>query len=341
MKIAEVAPPWLSVPPRGYGGIELVVSLLADGLSDRGHRVTLFATGDSSTRARLEFAFPEAPGPAEIESPWRDCVQSLLAFGRSSEFDVLHSHSRFSAVVAGALVEAPVVHTIHSDLSPEMRALYSLVGDRMWFVAVSHAQRSTMPDLNYAAVVHNGIDVDQYPYRADKEDFLLFLGRSAPEKGLLRAVEAARSADRRIVVAVKIAEKRERDHWQREVVPILPVDAVVVEEIDRESKVDLLSRARALLFPIDWDEPFGLVMAEAMACGTPVLATPRGAAPEVVADGETGFLLSVEAFAEEAAEALGRLDGIDPADCRRRVEERFSKKSMVDGYEAVFREVAG
>jgi glycosyltransferase involved in cell wall biosynthesis len=341
MRLAEVAPPWLAVPPTGYGGIESIVSLLADGLAARGHEVTLFATGDSHTRARLEFFFAEAPGTAAIESIWPDSVQTLFAFRQADRFDLIHTHSRFSAVVAGALVEVPVVHTLHSDLSPEMQALYSLVGDRTWFVAISEAQRSHMPDLHYGGVVYNGIDVESYPFRKEKDDFLLFLGRAGPQKGAHLAVRAAREAGTRIVMAMKIAEPGEREHWNEVVKPEVPADATVVSEIGFDEKVDLLARAKAVLFPIDWDEPFGLVMTESMACGTPVIATPRGSVPEVVVHEETGFIVSVENYPQEAAAMLRRLDEIDPAACRARVEERFTADVMVSGYEAVFERALG
>ena len=165
---------------------------------------------------------------------------------------------------------------------------------------------------------------------------MLFLGRAAPEKGALRAVLAARAAGARLVAAVKVADPAEKEHWEREVLPNMPEDATVLGEVTIEEKMDLLSRARAVLFPIDWDEPFGLVMTEAMACGTPVIATPRGSVPEVVADGRTGFIVSVESYPEEAAAALKRLDEIDPAACRAWVEEKFSKEAMVAGYERAY-----
>jgi glycosyltransferase involved in cell wall biosynthesis len=208
--------------------------------------------------------------------------------------------------------------------------------DRVWFVAVSEAQRSHMPELRYAGVVYNGIDVDAYPFRAEKDDFVLFLGRAGPDKGAHRAVMAAREAGVSLVMAVKIAEKGEEQHWNHVVLPDVPKDATLLGEIGFDEKVDLLSRASALLFPIDWDEPFGLVMTEAMACGTPVIATPRGSVPEVIADDETGFIVSVEDYPKEAAAALGKLGEIDPAACRARVQERFSGEAMVSGYEAVF-----
>jgi glycosyltransferase involved in cell wall biosynthesis len=341
MRIAEVAPPWLTVPPRGYGGIEWVVSLLADGLTERGHDVTLYATGDSTTKARLEYVFQQAPGPQFINSIWHDTVQTLYAFRDAAEFDLFHVHMMWSSLAAGVASGRPVVHTLHGAFTAEMRELYGIVADRLWFVAISEAQREKMPDLRYAGVVHNGIDLAAYPIREEKEDFLLFLGRGAPEKGPLLAVEAAGLARSRLVMAVKIASPPEVEHWDREVRPRLTAETEVLPEISHAEKVDLLARARAVLFPIDWDEPFGLVMVEAMACGTPVIATPRGSVPEVVEDGETGFIVSVEDYAREAKDALGRLGQIDPAACRARVEKLFSKEAMVEGYARVFERVLG
>jgi glycosyltransferase involved in cell wall biosynthesis len=235
--------------------------------------------------------------------------------------------------------DVPVVHTLHGPFTPEMRVLYEQVADRLWFVAISDAQRRDMPELRYAGVVHNGIDTSLYPLREEKDDYLLFLGRTHPDKGADRAVEAARAAGLPLVMAVKIADPAEETHWRQEVEPLLPHGTRVLGEVSHEEKAELLAGARAVLFPIDWQEPFGLVMTEAMACGTPVLATPRGAVPEVVEDGVTGFVLPVDGFAEAAAEAVGRLGDLDPRVCRARVEERFSKKAMVDGYERVFRSV--
>ncbi len=341
MRIAQVAPPWLAVPPKGYGGIEWVVALLADGLVERSHQVTLFATGDSNTKADLEYVFEEAPGSEFINEIWLESAHTLHAFSDTDRFDVFHVHSPYSALAAAAASGRPAVHTVHGSFTREMRTVYSLVGDRVWFVAISEAHRAQMPELNYGGVVYNGVDVASYPFSEQKEDFVLFLGRAAPEKGVLRAVMAAKQAGSRIVFAVKVAEPGEKDHWERDVLPALPPDATVLGEISFSEKVDLLSRARAVLFPIDWDEPFGLVMTEAMVCGTPVIATPRGSVPEVVADGQTGFVVSVEDYPSEAAERLRRIGEIDAKACRARVEERFSKEAMVQGYERVFDTATG
>jgi glycosyltransferase involved in cell wall biosynthesis len=339
MRIAEIAPPWLAVPPSGYGGTEWVVALVADGLAERGHEVTLFATGDSRTKAELDYVFERAPGPTFINDPWHDTMHTLHAFRDRDRFDLFHIHSPWSALIVPALLGLKSVATVHGAFTPDMRRLYRALGDRMRFVAISENQRSHMPELPYAGVVYNGVDVSMYPFRAEKDPFLLFLGRAHPDKGVKRAVLAAREAGIPLVMAVKVAHPEEQEYWEREVAPVLSPDATVLGEVSGEEKLDLLSRAMAVLFPIGWDEPFGLVMTEAMACGTPVIATPRGSVPEIVVDGQTGFVVPEEGFADAAAACASRLDRIDPAACRKRVETLFSKEAMVQGYEEVFEHV--
>jgi glycosyltransferase involved in cell wall biosynthesis len=337
VRIAQICPPWLAVPPKGYGGIEWVVALLADGLAEAGHDVTLFATGDSESKARLEYVFEEAPGSRLINDVILDTTHTLFSLRDARDrFDVLHVHSPFSTLAASVETGVPAVHTLHGSFTREMKRLYSYVADRMWFVAISEAQRRLDPDLRYGGVVYNGIDLDFYTLREDKEDFVLFLGRADPVKGWRRAIDTAKLAGERLVSAVKIAHPTEEEEWETNVKPALPSDFEVMGEISQEDKVDLLRRAKAVLFPIDWPEPFGLVMTEAMACGTPVIGTPRGSVPEVIDDGVTGWIVDVESYPEQAAERLGRLGEIDPHACRDRVRRRFSKESMIAGYERVF-----
>jgi glycosyltransferase involved in cell wall biosynthesis len=333
MRIAQVAPPWIAVPPPAYGGIEWVVALLADGMADAGHDVTLFATGDSRTKAKLEYVFETGPGPRFINSIYHDTLHTLHALRDAAAFDVLHVHSPFSALAAAIGTGVPVVHTLHGSFNEIMTLLYTYVADRAWFTPISEAQRRLGPDLQYTDVVYNGIDTSLYPYREDKEDFLLFVGRTSVDKGAHRAVQAAAMAGVPLVLAVKIADPEEEEHWKRDVEPILPEGTKVLGEISVQEKADLMSRARGVLFPIDWDEPFGLVMTESMACGTPVIARPRGSVPEVIRDGETGYIVDT---VEEMAEAIGRLGEIKPTACRDWVEERFSARPMVEGYLRAF-----
>ena len=294
-----------------------------------------------AVRARVCPSGPFAIGLRLSDKASRELINpdTLHTFRDPDRFDVFHVHSPWSALAVAALLGKPTVHTLHGAFTEEMRRLYSAVGDRARYVAISENQRSHMPELSYAGVVYNGIDVAAYPFRHDKEDFLLFLGRAHPDKGVHRAVLAARQAGMRLVVAVKVAHEEEERYWNDQVLPIMPADATLLAEISNVEKLDLLSRAKAVLFPIDWDEPFGLVMPEAMACGTPVIATPRGSVPEIVVDGETGFIVSVENYPQEAAACVKRLDDIDPKACRARVEQRFSKEAMVAGYEQAFERV--
>jgi len=340
VRIALICPPWVAVPPKGYGGIEWVVSLEADGLAEAGHDVTLFATGDSITKARLEYVFDVAPGSTAINDVTLDTTHTLFSLRDVRDrFEVLHVHSPFSALAAAIETGVPTVHTLHGSFTPEMIRLYDLVGDRAWFVAISEAQKRFHESLRYGGVVYNGIDMAFYTFNTQKEDFILFLGRAAPEKGWRRAIEAAKIAGEHLVSAVKIAHPTEQEEWEKNIKPILPKDWTLLGEISQEEKVDLLRRAKAVLFPIDWPEPFGLVMTEAMACGTPVIATPRGSVPEVIEDGVTGWIVSVENYPQEAAEKLKHLDEIDPQAGRERVQRLFSKEAMVAGYEGVFERV--
>jgi glycosyltransferase involved in cell wall biosynthesis len=328
--------PGIPIPPNGYGGIEWVVALLADGLIERGHQVTLFAPPGSETEAELVPPLGEVPSEELIGDPWYEAAHAVSAYERGSEFDLLHDHTGPVGASIGAMSDAPTVHTLHGPFTEQTSMLYRCIAHRHWFVAISENQRSMGPANLRWGVVYNGIALDRYPFREDKEDFLFFLGRADEEKAPHLAIQAARRAGRRLVMCVTTKNQREQTYWAERVEPLLGDDVEVRGECDQEQKTDLLARAAALLFPIQWPEPFGLVMTEAMACGTPVVAWRNGSVPEVVADGETGFI--VESVKEMAA-GVDRLGELDPHAMRARVKERFSAEAMVAGYERVYQQV--
>ena len=335
MRIAVLSPVWFPVPPTGYGGIEWVVSLLSDGLAEAGHDVTLFASGDSRTKATLSSVFEEAPSSHIGETFW-ELRHALAAYGRADEFDVVNDHTGLLGATLGGLVRTPVVHTVHGPLDePSLRTYRAIaeIAPQVGLISLSENQRRPGPDLPWVANIHNALDLDSYPFHADRGEYLLFLGRMSPDKGAHRAVEIARTAGVPIKLAGKKREPAEQAYFDAEVKPLLGDDAEYLGETTHASKVDLLQNARATLFPIDWEEPFGLVMIESMACGTPVIATRRGAVPEVVADGRSGVI--VDEF-HEMAHALEDADKLDPAECRRWVEEHFSAERMTRDYVAAY-----
>jgi glycosyltransferase involved in cell wall biosynthesis len=340
VRIAEIAPPWFTVPPSGYGGIELVVAQLTDHLVERGHHVTLYASGGSRTKATLVSPLLDPPDPALVNNPWYDAHHATSAYLTIDDtFDVVHDHSGIVGPALGTLRRGspPVVHTLHGVWSEPSRRFYRLVADYLHIIAISHSQRAENPDIRYAGVVHNGIDLDLYPFVERKDDFLVYIGRANPDKGTAIAIEVARRAALPLAMVVKRTEPFERAYWDEIVAPLLHDEVEVYERISHEAKVDLLGRARALVFPIQWPEPFGLVMVEAMACGTPVIACPVGAAVEVIEDGVTGYL---RVSIDDLVEAVGLVGGLSPAACRRHVAEYFSAEAMTDAYERIYESVA-
>jgi glycosyltransferase involved in cell wall biosynthesis len=314
-----------------------VVALLVEGLVVRGHDVTLFAAPGSSTSARL--VTPLKTGRPLGDPAWAadDLFHTTSAFLQAREFDVLHDHT-FSGPALGAMLAGspPVVHTLHGPWTPIARRLSAVIDDEVHLVAISAAQRASNPEARYAATICNGVDLDTHPFNPNKEDFLVFLGRINAEKRPELAIEVARRAGLPLVMIVKRSEPAEQAYWEEKVMPLLGRDVIVIDEPPHDLKVSLLGRARALVFPIDWPEPFGLVMIEAMACGTPVIACPLGAAPELVHEGVTGFLRST---AREMADAVRDTSSISPRDCRAHVEEFFSAPVMVTRYEHLYETV--
>lgn len=316
-----------------------MVAHLADGLVERGHDVTLFASGGSVTEARLEVYYDEPPGTISIvTNPLAELRHVLNAYSHAAEFELIHDHTSPLGISIGAHLERPpVVHTLHGPPdAPDNKPIYEFIGRRLHVVAISEYQRSVMPELNYAGVVYNGINLSEYQLRSDKEDYLLFLGRMSPQKGVHLAVEAAKRLNRRLIITTKIVEPEEKSYFEEKVKPLMTDDIEILGEISIAEKSALYGRAACTLMPIQWAEPFGLVMTESMACGTPVVAFRNGSAPEIVEDGVTGFVVDdLDGFVA----AVDRAGEIDAATCRDRVERLFSTKAMVDGYERVYEKV--
>jgi glycosyltransferase involved in cell wall biosynthesis len=334
LRIAVVAPPWFQLPPTGYGGIEAMLFWLVQGLVARGHDVTLIGAGKDRTGARFLPTYAEPP-TAKLGQSFPEVIHALTAteYLEGLDLDIVHDHT-----LAGPLLlrggRLPAVVTTHGPITGELAEYYRMINRYAGLVAISRFQRAKAPHLEWAGTVHNAIPVAEYPFRADKEDYCLFLGRMSPEKAPDLAIRAARAAGREIVVAAKCNERAEHEYFEQRVRPLLGPDAHWFGEADTAQKKDLLARAHCLVFPIQWDEPFGIVMVEAMACGTPVVALRRGSVPEVVSDGVTGLVRDDLA---ELPAAIDRADLLDPEACRGHVAARFDVAGMVSGYEAIFR----
>jgi glycosyltransferase involved in cell wall biosynthesis len=341
MRIAQVAPLYECVPPALYGGTERVVSWLTETLVARGHEVTLFASGDSRTRGRLVAPCrralrldPAHPDPIALHT-----IELAQVFGRAADFDVIHCHVDVLALPFGRLVSTPVVHTLHGRLDLAwLRDVFSEFSD-VPLVSISDAQRAPLAGLalDWRATVSHGLPVEHIPFRREPDQYLAFVGRMSREKRPDVAIAVAKQAGLPLKMAAKIDDP-DREYFEREIRPLLDEPFIeFVGEVGDADKYDFLGGALALLFPIDWPEPFGIVMIEALACGTPVVARPCGSVPEVLLDGETGFVADT---VEEFVAAVKRLDLIDRERCRKRAETMFSIARMTDDYEAVYRRLA-
>ena len=336
MRIAQVAPLYTSVPPKHHGGTERVVSYLTEELVNQGHEVTLFASGDSSTSARLI-----APGPWQLSSQEDGFVPEILlgqhallmeqVFRSASEFDIVHFHTGYLHVPVLRRREMRHVTTLHWRLDVAgLRPVYEEFSGAP-VVSISEAQRNAVPWLNWQGTIYHGLPQHLYTFREQRGTYLAFLGRISPEKGVVQAIEIARRANMPIKIAANVAN---REYFEHSVKPMLEDPLVeYVGEIDDAEKNGFLANAYALLFPIEWPEPFGLVMIEAMACGTPVIAFRRGSVPEVIDNGVTGF--SVEDI-EEAVEAIEMIAALSRRRCREAFEERFTACRMAQDYLTVY-----
>ncbi len=337
LRIGVIAPPWVAVPPPVYGGSELIIDLLARGLHAAGHEVVLFATGDSTCPVDRRWRYPEALGTTS------DLVAELAhvqaAYRDLAGVDVIHDHTLAGPTWAELSTGTPVVTTAHGPFTEELGGLYATAARRSAsIVAISHHQRSTAPELPIARVIHHGVDVDRIPVGRGDGGYVLFLGRMHPNKGAHRAITAARAAGRTILLAAKMWEPAERQYFADQVEPLLGPDAIYLGERGGHEKFELLGGASALINPIRWPEPFGLVMAEALACGTPVVTFAEGAAPEIVDHGHTGFVCTDD---QDLAERLTQVDGLDRRTCRAAAASRFSAARMVADHVALYRQLVG
>lgn len=337
LRVAIVAPPWFAVPPDGYGGIEAMLAGVVDTLVARGHHITLIGAGPHRTAAQRFVAVYEEPPSDRLGEPMPEVVQAAAAAKILDDLDVDVVHDN---TLAGPLLARgrayPTVVTAHGTVLGEPGRYLRELGTSVELVAISDAQRRLAPDLNWAGRVHNAVDVSSFPFRADHDDYLLFLGRFSPDKGAHIAIDAARAAGRPIIIAGKLNEPAEHAYFESAIRPRLGPGVTYLGEADAATKRELYCGAAALLFPVCWEEPFGMVMAEAMACGAPVIGFRRGSVPEIVDHGTTGFVVDT---AEELLPAIKDVESIDRAACRKHVEQNFDLPVMADGYERVFRTV--
>jgi glycosyltransferase involved in cell wall biosynthesis len=339
MRIAQIAPLWERVPPPAYGGIELVVGLLTDELVRRGHEVTLFASGDSITLAKLESVHPRALrlDPQVKECGIYEMLQLASVYERAGEFDLIHSHMGCAALPYAKLSKTPTVHTLHGIFTPDNRKMYRYAKEQP-YVSISDAQRDSNLGLNCVGTVYNSIDVSSHKFfpTPDAPAYLAFLGRMSPEKGPHHAIAIAKAVGIPLKMAGKV-DPVDVEYFECEIKP--HVDGEFIQflgEADHHMKNDLMGRAVATLFPITWREPFGLVMIESMAAGTPVIAMNLGSVSEVVAHGKSGFICN---SVEECIAAVERIPVLSRLACRDYVADRFGVTRMASGYEAVYQQV--
>jgi glycosyltransferase involved in cell wall biosynthesis len=335
LRIAVLAPIAWRVPPRHYGPWELFASLLTEGLVERGHEVTLFATGDSQTKAKLSSVVAHGwSDDPEVEPKVAECLHIAAAFERAADFDVIHNGFDFLPLAFSELVDTPVVTTIHGFSSPRIVPVYERYDATTSYVAISDADRH--PRLDYVATVHHGIDIDAFALHPKPGGYLLFFGRIHPDKGTARAIEVARRAGMPLVIAGIIQDQA---YFDTAVAPHLDDDRVrFVGAVGADRRSEMLGGAAALLHLIDFDEPFGFSVAEAMACGTPVVAFDRGSMRELIDHGTTGFIVADES---QAVRAVGQVGALDRRAIRDHAIRRFGHDRMVDAYVAVYRQLLG
>jgi glycosyltransferase involved in cell wall biosynthesis len=332
-RIAVLSPISWRTPPRAYGPWELVVSLLTEELVRMGLDVTLFASGDSQTSGKLVAVCPHPYSEDPLAEPKvMECLHISEVFERAADFDLIHSHFDFLPLTYSGLVDTPVLSTIHGFSSPSIIPVYKKYNGRVHYVAISEADKS--PELDYIATIHHGIDIGQFAFVESAGEYLLFFGRIHPEKGTHEAIRVAQRLGRKLVIAGIV---QDQEYFDTQVQPY--IDGVTVEYLGAvgvAQRPEVLGRALALLHLISFDEPFGLSLLESMACGTPVIAFDRGSMPEIIRDGETGYIV---ADIDGAVDAVDAVQSIDRSVCRKHVELHFSHTRMAEDYARVYREI--
>lgn len=338
MRIAQIAPLAERVPPKKYGGTERVVYALTEELVRRGHDVTLFASGDSITSGNLEAVYPRSLREARLKDIYGANTWSLLNFGsayaRQDDFDIIHDHMLPLTLPTAHIARTPVVGTMHAHFSSENRRLFQALKNP-WIVTISESQMYPVPNLNHAGTVYNGLNMEHYPFSAEHDDYLLYVGRFSIEKGVHFAVQTALELDQRLILAAKL-EKSSEPYFREYIEPYLSDRIQWVGEVDEEERNKLMSRAKCFLHPVIWREPFGLTLIEAMACGCPVIAFNRGSIPELVRTGVTGYVVQDTVA---MVDAVDNIHAIDRAACREHALENFNVARMTDGYEAVYQKI--
>lgn len=352
MKIAVLSPPWIAVPPVGYGGTELVVANLVEGLVKRGHEVMLFATGDSKTSARLEYFYEKAIGnDLSLKlNPFYllNHFHKFFKIVKQEKFDIIHNHTAYQGMFFCDLQDTPFVHTLHGGYYKDLKAPSGFVEDKrqvLWqfrhhpFISISNNQRQGMPELNYIATVYNGIKPEEFKLGNGEGGYLAWLGRITPNKGLDIAIRVAQKLKIPLKIAAFVDPGADGKYFEEQIKPLISQTKEVEflgEICDPEKKTDFLGKAIATLFPIRWHEPFGLVMVESMASGTPVIAFNKGSVPEVIENEKTGFIVENE---NEMIEAVKKINRIDRKYCHQYAISRFSVEKMVENYEKAYQKV--
>ncbi len=343
MKIAQLVLPWIPLPPPEYAGTEWVVHSLTEELVKRGHEVTLFSVGESKTSAELDYIFDKAFGLQDDVmktikgsfKPWRHVAH---CFKQYDKFDVIHSHAQFNGLPFAATVPTPTLNTFHRVYEFESDDEKELVNAHkdLNYASISDSQRTM--DLNYVGTVYNGIPIEKFSFREEKEDFLLWVGRLVDKKGPREAIELAKRTGEKLIM---IGKKTRPEFFEKEIAPHIDGEQIkFLGTMSQGDLVDYYQRAKAFVFPIKWNEPFGLVPVEAMSCGTPVIAFKNGGVAETVIDGETGFLVEESDSIEGLIEAHSKIKKIRPKACRKHVESNFTVSKMTSDYEKLYKKIS-